>query len=76
MPEERLREIRLRLALVVRARRTAAGLTQAELAHPLTKAFVGQLESALALPSLPTFIVLAERLGMTPDELFRLVNRS
>jgi transcriptional regulator with XRE-family HTH domain len=76
LPEDRLADIRSRLATVIRTRRHAAGLTQSQLGSPLTKAFVGQLEAGLALPSLPTFIVLAERLGMTPEDLLRAVNGS
>ena len=76
MDARRLDELRDRLATEIRARRRAAGLTQAELAYPLTKAYVGLLETGRSLPSLPTFIVLAERLGMTPEELFGLVNGS
>lgn len=74
--DERLRRFRERLGSVVRARRRAAGLTQAELGRPLTRAFVAQLEAGQVLPSLPTFVVLAERLGLTPEELFRVVNGS
>jgi transcriptional regulator with XRE-family HTH domain len=73
LPEERLGAVRRRLGSEIRARRHAAGLTQAELGDPLTRAFVGQLEAGLALPSLPTFIALAERLGVPPDELLRRV---
>jgi transcriptional regulator with XRE-family HTH domain len=74
--DERLKKFRSRLGLEVRTRRRAAGLTQAELGRPLTRAFVAQVEAGLVLPSLPTFVVLAERLGITPEELFRVVNRS
>jgi transcriptional regulator with XRE-family HTH domain len=74
--EERLRRFRERLGFVVRTRRRAAGLTQAELGTPLTRAFVAQVEAGQVLPSLPTFVMLAERLGLTPEELFRVVNGS
>lgn len=75
-PEDRLRRFRSRLGLEISTRRRAAGLTQAQLASPLTKAYVAQLEAGLVLPSLPTFVVLAERLGISPEDLFRAVNGS
>jgi transcriptional regulator with XRE-family HTH domain len=76
LEEARLLRIRRTLGSEIRDRRRAAGLTQAELGRPLTRAYVGMLEAGLVLPSLPTLIVLAERLGMTPDELIRVVNAS
>ncbi|HEY3522286.1 MAG TPA: helix-turn-helix transcriptional regulator [Candidatus Limnocylindrales bacterium] len=76
LSEARLEQIRCRLGHEIRERRRAAGLTQAELGRPLTRAYVGMLEAGLALPSLPTLIVLAERLGITPEELIHSVNRS
>lgn len=76
LSEARLEQIRRRLGHEIRERRRAAGLTQAELGRPLTRAYVGMLEAGLALPSLPTLIVLAERLGITPEELIHSVNRS
>jgi transcriptional regulator with XRE-family HTH domain len=75
LTDARLASLRHRLGAEVRSRRRAAGLTQAELGDPLTKAYVGLLEAGRVLPSLPTFIVLAERLGMSPDELLRAVNK-
>jgi transcriptional regulator with XRE-family HTH domain len=74
LSEERLATLRRRLASEVRTRRRAAGMTQTQLADPLTKAYVGLLEAGRVLPSLPAFIVLAERLGMSPEELLRQVN--
>ncbi|HET7028810.1 MAG TPA: helix-turn-helix transcriptional regulator [Candidatus Limnocylindrales bacterium] len=74
LPEARLEGLRNRLGTEVRARRRAAGLTQSELADPLTKAYVALLEAGRVLPSLPAFIALAERLGVAPDELLREVN--
>lgn len=74
LDEERLERIRRSLGARIRDRRREAGLTQAELGHPLTRAYIGMLEAGQVLPSLTTLIVLAERLGMTPDELIRSVN--
>ncbi len=74
LPGERVSELRSRLGNEVRTRRRAAGLTQGQLGAPLTKAYVGQLESGRVLPSLPTFIVLAERLGTSPAELLAAVS--
>ena len=36
----------------------------------------GMLEAGQTLPSIPALILIAERLGMTADELIRVVNGS
>jgi transcriptional regulator with XRE-family HTH domain len=76
LPEERLAAVRRRLGTEIRQRRRAAGMSQADLGRPLTRAYVGMLEAGLVLPSLPALILIADRLGITADELVRAVNGS
>jgi transcriptional regulator with XRE-family HTH domain len=58
----------------VRAHRIAAGLTQSELAMPLSKGFVSAVENGLALPSLGTLWLFAARLGTRVGDLVDGVN--
>jgi transcriptional regulator with XRE-family HTH domain len=53
----------------VRARRLAVGLTQTELAVPLSKGFVSAVENGQALPSLGSLWLFAARLGTGVGEL-------
>lgn len=76
LPEARLAAVRRTLGAEIRDRRRAAGLSQADLGRPLTRAYVGMLEAGQTLPSIPALILIAERLGMTADELIRVVNGS
>ncbi|HEU4672031.1 MAG TPA: helix-turn-helix transcriptional regulator [Candidatus Limnocylindrales bacterium] len=76
MPEARLAAVRRTLGAEIRDRRRAAGLSQADLGRPLTRAYVGMLEAGQTLPSIPALILIAERLGITADELIRVVNGS
>ena len=58
----------------VRARRTALGMTQEDLARPLSKAFVSAVENGLALPSLKSLWLFAARLGTRVGDLVDGVN--
>ena len=59
----------------VRARRLAAGLTQAQLGEPLTKGFVSAVETGRTLPSLRALLLFADRLGVGLDDLVGPVKR-
>jgi len=50
------------------------GMTQDELAWPLSKAFVSAVENGLALPSLGTLWLFAARLGTRVGDLVDGVN--
>jgi transcriptional regulator with XRE-family HTH domain len=58
----------------VRERRLAVGLTQTELAIPLSKGFVSAVENGQALPSLGSLWLFAARLGTGVGELVDGVN--
>ncbi len=53
----------------IRARRRSLGLTQAELAAPLSKSYVSAVEHGRVLPSLRTLRLIASRLGVGVGEL-------
>ena len=57
----------------IRRRRVAAGLSQAEVGHPLTRAFVSAVENGHTVPSLASLVLLAERLATDPATLLRSV---
>ena len=54
----------------LRRRRTNAGLTQAELGAPLTRAFVSAVELGRAMPSIPALVLLTQRLQIPLDDFF------
>jgi X-X-X-Leu-X-X-Gly heptad repeat protein len=58
----------------VRERRRALGLTQAELASPLTKSYISLLEQGRTLPSLRVLWLLSRRLGTGVGDLVDGVN--
>ena len=58
----------------VRERRRALGLTQAQLAAPLTKSYISCLEQGRTLPSLRVLWLLSRRLGTDVGELVDGVN--
>jgi transcriptional regulator with XRE-family HTH domain len=76
LPNDRAARLRSSLGLELRRRRLAAHLSQVEMSAPLTRAFISQVESGRTLPSLPTLIVLAERLGTSADEILKSVNQA
>jgi transcriptional regulator with XRE-family HTH domain len=53
----------------LRRRRVDAGLTQAALGTPFTRAYVSAVEQGLAMPSIPALALLTDRLE-TPLEVF------
>lgn len=58
----------------VRARRLAAGLTQAELGEPYTRSFVSAIEHGRCAPSLKVLWLFAARLHVEVGELVDGVN--
>ena len=64
----------LAIGLELRRRRLAAGLTQATLGEPFTRAFVSAIEHGLAIPSIPALALLTDRLATPLDDFFRGVN--
>ena len=64
----------LELGRRVRERRLAIGMTQAELAAPLSRAFVSAVEKGHALPSLGALWLFAGRLGIGVGNLVDGVN--
>ena len=58
----------------VRRLRNAAGLTQAEVAAPFSRAYVSAIEGAKLVPSLPALVLIAAALGSTASELLDGVN--
>jgi transcriptional regulator with XRE-family HTH domain len=54
----RIRELRIR-----------AGLTQAELGAPMTRSYVSAVERGRAIPSLPSLLLMASRLGVPVGDL-------
>ena len=49
--------------------RIRAGLTQAELGSPMTRSYVSAVERGRAIPSLPSLLLMASRLGVPVAEL-------
>ena len=64
----------LELGRRVRERRLAIGITQSELAAPLSRAFVSAVEKGQALPSLGALWLFAARLGISVGNLVDGVN--
>ena len=58
----------------VRERRLAIGMTQSELAAPLSRGFVSAVEQGQALPSLGSLWLFAARLGIGVGNLVDGVN--
>jgi transcriptional regulator with XRE-family HTH domain len=67
-----------RFGRVLRAHRTALGLSQEALAHEaeLTTPFISQLENGLTSPSLSTLAALAKALNTTAATLVAEAERS
>lgn len=53
----------------IRRLRTARGLTQRELAEPLTRAYVCSVEHGRAVPSLASLVLFARRLDVPVGDL-------
>lgn len=58
----------------LRYRRRCIGLTQRELGAPFTAAYISAVELGYAVPSIPTLILLTQRLEIGVEEFFRGVN--
>ena len=63
------------LGAEIRRRRVALGLSQVQLADPLSKAFVSLIEHGRVVPSLPSLGLIADRLQTSPALLLLSVNR-
>ena len=68
-------EFARRLGAEIRRRRVALGLSQVQLADPLSKAFVSLIEHGRVVPSLPSLGLIADRLQTSPAVLLHSVNR-
>jgi transcriptional regulator with XRE-family HTH domain len=68
---QRIIQFRRAVAYVIRHRRTFAGLTQSQLAERIGGSEIGvrTWERAASSPSLETFLLLAEALGVDAREL-------
>jgi transcriptional regulator with XRE-family HTH domain len=66
-------EFARRVGQTIRQARLRVGLTQKQLASPLTGAFVSRVEHGRIVPSLPALVLLVGRLDLSMDEFFRLV---
>jgi transcriptional regulator with XRE-family HTH domain len=53
------------LGAEIRRRRVALGLSQATVGRPLSRAFMSSVESGRLTPSLPSLLMIAERLNMS-----------
>lgn len=58
----------------LRARRLSSGLTQRELAAPLTSAYISSVERGRVVPSLPALLMMLERLGVSAPTYFESIN--
>ena len=67
-------EAALEIGRRVRERRLAVGMTQAELADPLSRGFVSAVEKGHTLPSLGALWLFASRLGIEVGSLVDHVN--
>jgi transcriptional regulator with XRE-family HTH domain len=66
--------LRLAIGQELRRRRVEAGLTQAALGDPFTRAFVSAVESGQAVPSITALALLVDRLGAPLTDFFSGVN--
>ena len=64
----------LALGNELRRLRQERGLCQADLAWPLTRAFVCSVEKGRVLPSLAALVLLTSRLGVSMADFFHAVN--
>ena len=78
IPQHRLRRLsfgvppewRGRIGHELRERRVTAGLSQAELGSPLTRAYVSAVERGRVVPSLPALRLMTRRLDTTLADFF------
>jgi transcriptional regulator with XRE-family HTH domain len=64
----------LAIGTELRARRVKAGLTQAAVGAPLTRAFVSSVERGHTVPSIAALALLTDRLGIDLGVFFEGVN--
>jgi transcriptional regulator with XRE-family HTH domain len=69
-------EDRRELGRAIRRRRLERGLTQAQLAAPLTRAYASSVEHGRVTPSLASLVLFAHRLGITVGELVASIDRT
>lgn len=58
----------------LRARRLSAGISQRELAAPLTGAYISAVEAGRVFPSIPALAMVLDRLSVPLDVYFQAVN--
>lgn len=68
------REFALAMGLELRSLRQRAGLTQAQLAEPMTGAYVSSIEGGHVFPSVPALAMLLDRLDVSLAQYFVGVN--
>lgn len=68
------RQLARQLGQEIRRRRLAHGLSQTQLGHPLSRAFVSSVERGRYLPSLGALVHMAHRLDVSAGELLDSVN--
>src|SRR2546429_6695 len=61
------------IGLELKRRRIAAGLSQGQVGRPLSRAFVSAVEHGHVVPSLPSLLLLAGRLGTDAAALLNAV---
>lgn len=66
---------RLGVGRELRRRRLAAGVSQAALGNPLTRAYVSAVETGRVVPSLPALDHMVTRLGTSLSDFFAAVER-
>lgn len=59
----------------IRTRRLALGLSQATVAHPLSRAFMSSVESGRLTPSLPSFLIIARQLNVSAGTILKSVEQ-
>ncbi len=67
-------EFALAMGVELRSLRQSAGLTQAQLAEPLTGAYVSSIEGGHVFPSVPALAMLLDRLDVSLAQYFVAVN--
>ena len=67
------RDSRRALGREIRRLRTARGMTQGQLAHPFTRAYVCSVEHGRAVPSLASIVLFARRLDVPVGDLLAVL---
>jgi transcriptional regulator with XRE-family HTH domain len=62
------------LGQIVKEHRRSSGLTQEQIATPATKAFISLVEHGRIVPSLPSLLLIATKLGVPARDLLSQVN--